>query len=195
MAITTEQIKELRDRTGVSVMQCRKALEESKGDFDKAIILLRKLSSTIAEKKSDRNLGAGTVASYVHGTGNVGTMVELYCETDFVAKNEEFKQLAYNIAMQIAATSPEFLKRENVSADSLQKVKEVFENEVKDKPKAAQAKILEGKIDAYFKERVLLEQSFVKNPELTINNLIQTMVQKFGERIEVGKFVRFSISK
>jgi len=193
--ISTEQIKELRDRTGVSVMQCRKALEEAKGDFDKAIIILRKLSSSIAEKKSDRNLGAGTVAAYVHGTGSVGTMVELYCETDFVAKNPEFKQLAYDIAMQIAATSPEFLKRENIAADAMQKIKEVFESEVKDKPKAAQAKILEGKIDAYFKDRVLLEQPFVKNPELTINNLIQTTIQKFGERIEVGKFVRFSVSK
>lgn len=176
-------------------MQCRKALEEAKGDFDKAIIILRKLSSSIAEKKSDRNLGAGTVAAYVHGTGSVGTMVELYCETDFVAKNPEFKQLAYDIAMQIAATSPEFLKRENIAADAMQKIKEVFESEVKDKPKAAQAKILEGKIDAYFKDRVLLEQPFVKNPELTINNLIQTTIQKFGERIEVGKFVRFSVSK
>src|SRR3989338_10940810 len=107
--VTTEQIKTLRDQTGVSVMQCKKALESADGDFEKALVLLRKKGSEVAAKKADRELGAGTIASYVHGNGAVGALVELSCETDFVAKNEEFKQLAYNIAMQVVAQNPDFL--------------------------------------------------------------------------------------
>src|SRR3989344_53276 len=191
--ITTETIKELRDATGISVMQCKKALEESDGDMNKALIILRKKGSEIAGKKGDRNLGAGTVASYVHNTGNVGATVVLLSETDFVAKNAEFKSLAYEIAMQVAATNPGFLTKEDIDEDARKDAREVFKKEVKDKPAEMQGKILEGKLNAYFKEKILLEQSFIKNPEMTIKDLIDGATQKFGERIEIAKFARFNV--
>lgn len=193
MEITTNQIKELRDRTGVSVMQCKKALEEAGGDNEKAIIILQKNSKNIAQKKSDRTLGAGIIQSYVHGTGTVGTLVELSCETDFVAKNAEFKTLAYDIAMHIAATDPEFLKKSDVSSEARQKASEVFAKEAEGKPEDIKMKIIEGKLSAYFGEKTLMEQPFIKNPDLKISNLIESAVQKFGEKIEIARFVRFSV--
>lgn len=162
--ITTELVKELRDKTGVSVMQCKKALEEAGGDMEKAAALLLEKSAEIAGKKSDRTLGAGVIGTYVHSTGTIGVMVELLCETDFVAKNEEFKALARDIAMQVSATDPKFVKAEDAGA----------ENEP---------------------EAVLLNQPFIKNPEVTIINLVQSATQKFGEKIEVSRFVRFSIAQ
>lgn len=190
--VTTEQIKELRDRTGISIGQCKQALEEAGGDIEKATIILSKKGGDIASKKSHRELKSGIISSYVHG-GKVGVMVELLCETDFVAKNEEFQKVAYDIAMQIAATNPTFLKTEDITEEDKKKAIEVFEEEVKDKPEEMRAKILEGKINSYFKEKVLLEQSFIKNPDITIANLVEGAIQKFGEKTEVGKFVRFSI--
>jgi len=194
MAITTEQIKELRDRTGISIMQCKKALEETSGVMEQAVVVLRKQGAKSAEKKSDRTLGAGTVASYIHAGGNVGSMVELSCETDFVSKNEDFQKLAYDIAMHVAALNPEYLKIEDVPEEAKTKVKEVFEKEVEGKPEEMKEKILSGKLDAYFKEKALLSQPFVKNPELTIHDLVQGAIQKFGEKTELTRFVRFSTS-
>lgn len=161
--ISTELVKQLRDKTGISIMQCRKALEETSGDMEKAITILAQKSVDVANKKSDRTLGAGTVASYIHSTGSVGVMVELLCETDFVAKNEEFIKLAKDIAMHAAATAPKYLNPTDQGAEA--------------EP-----------------ESVLLSQPFVKNPDLTIINLIQTATQKFGEKIELSRFVRFSVS-
>ncbi len=191
--ITTEQIKELRDLTGISIMQVRKALEEANGDKEKALIILRKKGGDVAGKKADRTFGAGTVASYVHSNGGVASMVELLSETDFVSGNEEFKKLAYDIAMQIAATNPEFLKKDDITPESKAKAEEVFAVEVKDKPEAMKAKILEGKINAYFADKILLEQPFIKNPDLTIANLLENAIQKFGEKIAIGRFARFSV--
>lgn len=193
MAITTEQIKDLRDKTGVSVMQCKKALEEAGGDEEKALIILRKKSSEIAAKKGDRTFKAGAVQSYIHSTGNVGVLIELLCETDFVSNNEEFKALAKDIAMHIAATAPRFLKKEDIDEEAKKKASEVFEAEVKDKPEAVRVKILEGKLNSYFSESVLLDQPFVKNPEITVGGLIESAVQKFGEKIEVSRFTRFVV--
>ena len=147
---TTEQIKELRDKTGISIMQCRKALEEAGGDSEKALLILREKSSEIAEKKSSRELGAGLVQAYVHLGGAIGALVELNCETDFVAKNPEFKSLAYDIAMQIAAAQPQ-------------------------------------------NKDELLAQEFIKNPSMTVTGLLQSFVQKFGEKIAIGKFSRLSV--
>ncbi len=191
--ITTEQIKELREITGVSVMQCKKALEETGGDMEKAKILLHKISKQSAEKKSDRTLGAGTIVSYIHGEGSVGSMVELLCETDFVARNDDFKALAKDIAMHVAAMAPEYLSVDEIKEEDKQKAKELFEKEGADKPKEIRDKILEGKLSAYFKEKVLLEQMFIKNPEASIRSLVEQAVQKFGERTEIGRFARFSI--
>ncbi|MBU1557367.1 elongation factor Ts [Patescibacteria group bacterium] len=191
--VTTEQIKELRGKTGISIGQCKKALEEAGGDMEKAVVILSKKGGDFAAKKSDRELKSGTIATYLHNGGKVGVIVELLCETDFVAKNEEFTQAAYDIAMQIAATNPTFKLREEITEEDKKKAIEVFEEEVKDKPEEMRAKILEGKIDAYFKDKVLLEQDFIKNPEITIGGLVEGVIHKFGEKTEIGKFARFSI--
>ncbi len=193
MAITTEQIKELRDSTGISIMQCKKALEEAGGDMDKARILLEKQSKAVAAKKGDRTLGAGVVASYIHNTGTVGTLVELSCETDFVAKNEDFKKLAYDIAMHVAAAAPEFLNKEDIDENATKKATEVFTEELEGKPEEMKEQILKGKLDSYFGEKILLEQKFIKNPEVTIQAMLDGAVQKFGEKTEITRFVRFAI--
>lgn len=193
--ITTELVKQLRDKTGISVMQCKKALEEVGGDMEKAIMLLQKKSADIASKKGDRRLGSGVVEAYVHSTGRVGTMVELLCETDFVANNEEFKRLARDIAMHATATNPQFLKMEDIDEHSQTLAKEMFAKEVEGKPEEMKAKILEGKLGSYWAERTLLDQAFIKNPEVTITNLLQSAIQKFGEKIEISRFVHYSVSQ
>ncbi|MEY2664473.1 MAG: hypothetical protein RIT04_281 [Candidatus Parcubacteria bacterium] len=191
--ITTDQVKALRDQTGISVMQCRKALEEAAGDMDKALVILRKKSGELAAKKGDRTFAAGAIQAYVHATGRVGAMVELVCETDFVSGNEEFKALARDIAMHVTASNPKFLKKDDIDATARETAKSVFMEEVKSKPAAMQEKILEGKLATYFGEMVLLNQPFIKNPELTIEALIQAAIQKFGEKIEVARFTRFAV--
>lgn len=195
--ITTEQIKELRDSTGISVMQCKKALEEAGGDMEKALVILRKKSGEIAAKKGDRTFKAGTVQAYVHSTGRVATIVELLCETDFVSGNEEFKALARDIAMHITASSPKFINKEDITEEARNIAKEVFIKEIADSgkkiPKEMQDKILEGKLTTYFAEMVLMDQPFVKNPDVTIEGLITAAVQKFGEKIAVGRFSRVAV--
>lgn len=195
MEVSTESVKNLRDKTGISIMQCRKALIEAGGDMGKAIIILEKNSKAIAGKKSDRTLGAGVIQSYIHGAGTVGAMVELLCETDFVAKNEEFKNLARELSMHIAAINPQFVRIEDVGEDEKKKAAEVFAEEVKGKPDNIKEKILEGKLNAFFGEKTLLMQPFFKNQETTVSQVIESAVQKFGEKIEVGRFVRFSTAR
>ncbi len=191
--ITAEQVKALRDETGISVMQCKKALEEAGGDREKALVILRKKSGDISAKKGDRTFTAGTIQAYVHANGSVAAMVELNCETDFVSNNEEFKTMARDIAMHVAASNPKFIKKEDVTEADQKVAKEVFADEVKDKPADKQAMILEGKLKTYFADMVLLDQPFIKNPELTIQGLIDSGVQKFGEKIAVGRFKRFKL--
>lgn len=191
--ITTEQIKALRDKTGISVMQCKKALEEAGGDEEKALIMLRKKGAEIAAKKSDRTLGAGSIAAYIHANGTIGAMVELSSETDFVSNNAEFKALAYDIAMHVSATNPQYLRKEELTDADKAKATEVFKAEVEGKPADLQEKILQGKLDAFFKDKILLEQEFIKNSEVTIGQLIEQAIQKFGEKIEVARFVRMSV--
>ncbi len=195
--ITTEQIKELRDLTGISIMQCKKALEEAEGDKEKALLILRKKSSGIAEKKGDRELGAGVVEVYIHNTKTVGALVELSCETDFVARNEEFITLARDIAMHITATNPEYTDETQITEDVRAKVIEMFKKEVVEsgKPADIQEKMMEGKLAGYFAERTLLAQAFIKNPDITIKQLIDGGVQKFGEKIAVSRFARFAVGK
>src|SRR3989338_6011955 len=197
--ITTEQIKALRDQTGISVMLCRKALEEASGDMEKAKVVLQRKGADAAAKKADRTLGAGTVASYIHHGGTVGVLVELSSETDFVSGNEAFQSLARDIAMHIAASKPEFIRREDISEDMRARAREVLMKEVEGmpagkagKPQAMQEKILEGKLNSYFAEKILLEQPFIKNPDQTVRNLIDSAVQKFGEKSEVTRFIRYA---
>ncbi len=193
MEISSTDIKALRDQTGISVMQCKKALEEAGGDMDKALIILKKKRSEAAEKKSDRELGAGAVGAYVHNTKEVAALVLLSCETDFVAKNEEFVALANNVAMHVAAMAPKFVSRDELSETAIEKAKEVFSADIKDKPADMQEKIMQGKLDAYFKDQILMEQSFVKNPEQTIKEMIDGGVQKFGENITISEMRRVSV--
>ena len=192
-AISTELIKELREQTGVSIMQCKKALEGAGGDMAKALVILRNSSSGASAKKADRIFKAGTIQAYVHANGTVATMVELDCESDFVSDNDDFKALARDIAMHVTATNPKFIRREDVTEADVKAAREVFEAEVKGKPEAVRAKILEGKLSAYFSEMVLMDQPFIKNPEVTIQGLIDAAVQKFGEKTAVGRFIRFKI--
>jgi elongation factor Ts len=166
--IDPKQVKELRDKTGVSVMKCRKALEEALGDIEKAQAILQKESHSFAQNKAQRELGDGTVSSYIHNNGKIGAMVELLCETDFVAKNEEFKDLAYNLAMQVAATDPKYISKEDASEES------------------------DGG-DTNISEKILLEQTFIKDPSLQVGQLVDSYVQKFGEKITISRFNRYSI--
>jgi elongation factor Ts len=193
MEITSVQLKELRDKTGISVMQCKRALEEADGDMEKAVIILKKKRSEAAEKKSDRELGAGAVGVYVHNTNEVAAMVLLACETDFVSKNPEFIVLAKEIAMQVAATSPSYIHKSELPAESLQKAKEVFAPEVEGKPEEMKEKIMEGKLASYFREQILMEQPFVKNPDVTIAEMVNGAVQKFGENVSIVKMSRVSV--
>lgn len=193
MEITTEVIKTLRDETGVSVMQCKKALEEAGGDIEKAKVILRKLSAIAATKKADRTLGAGVAAAYVHAGGAVVGAVVLASETDFVSKNEEFGKLAYDIAMHVAAMAPQFRSRDDVKDSDIAAAKSVFEGEVANIPEAKRQMVLQGKLDSYLKDKVLLEQPFVKNGDVTVGDLITQAVQKFGEKVEVLRFERLSV--
>lgn len=191
MEITTETIKQLRDKTGVSIMQCKKALEEAGGDMAQAEVILKKRSSAAADKKSGRELGAGAVGMYVH-EGAIGAMVLLSSETDFVAKNPEFVALARDLAMQVAATNPLFTSTAEISDEAKHAAKEVFEKEVADKPEEMRAKIIDGKLASYFRDQVLLEQAFIKDEGKTVRELLNEATQKFGERVEVGGFSRLS---
>lgn len=191
MDISTDAVKALRDKTGVSVMQCRKALEEANGDAEQALVILRKRSAGAAEKKADRTLGAGAIGVYTH-EGVIGAMVLLSSETDFVAKNPDFIALAREIAMQVAATNPTYLSTDDIAADAKDAAVKVFEKEVEGKPEDMKAKILEGKLASYFKDQVLLEQPFIKDEAKSVKDLVNEATQKFGERVEVTKFTRFS---
>lgn len=192
MEITTEVIKQLREKTGLSVMQCKKALEEANGDLAQAEVILKKRSAAAAEKKADRELGAGSIGTYVH-EGAIGAMALLSCETDFVAKNPEFVALAREIAMQVAATDPKYVSSADIAPDAREAAVAVFEKEVGDKPAEMREKILEGKLLSYFREQVLLDQFFIKDEGTTVRALLDQASQKFGERVEVSRFVRLSL--
>jgi len=174
-------------------MQCKKALEEAGGDIEKAKVILRKVSASIAAKKADRTLGAGVASAYTHAGGSVVAAVVLACETDFVSKNDEFGRLAYDIAMHIAAMNPTFRSRDDVKESDLKAAREVFEKEAANVPEVVRGKAVEGKIESYLRDKVLLEQPFVKDPSITIQGLIDSAVQKFGEKIELVRFERLSV--
>lgn len=191
MEITTDIIKQLRELTGVSVMQCKKALEDAGGDLAQAEVILKKRSAEAAAKKAERTLKAGVIGSYVH-EGSIGAMVLLSSESDFVAKNPEFVALARELAMQVAATDPSYRSVAEIPASARDAAVSVFEKEVADKPLEMQAKILEGKLASYFQDQVLLEQPFIKDETRRVRDLINEATQKFGERIEITSFVRIS---
>ena len=195
MPITANQVKELRDRSGVGMMDCKKALVEADGNIDKAFDLLRKSGIAKAQKKSGRNAKDGNVISYIHPGSKLGVLLELNCETDFVSNTEEFKNLGNDIAMQIAATSPVGVSRDDILEEDINKEKEIYSDQAKstNKPDDIIEKMVEGRLNKYFKENVLLEQDFVKDSSLTIKNLITNAISKLGENIVVNRFSRFQL--
>jgi elongation factor Ts len=196
MDITSDMVKDLRQRTGIGMMECKKALEEAGGDADKACTILRKKGFARAEKKADRTTSAGLVGSYIHMNGKIGVLVEVNCESDFVALNEEFQALVKNIALHIAATNPKYLAPEDVPAEILDEEKSIVREQFKDSKKPAEVveKIVLGKLNKFYEEVCLTEQPFIKDDKMTIKQLIQSHVAKFGENIKVSRFARFEIS-
>jgi elongation factor Ts len=192
--ITMDIVKQLRDETGVSIMQCKKALEEMQGDYEKAKMFLRKKASADAAKKGDRELGAVCSAAYIHAGGKVGSMVQLACETDFVSGNPEFMAVANDIAVHIAGFNPEFIRESDITEEAKAKYMAYFVEEAAKtgKPEAIQQKIAEGKWSELLAEKVLLNQKFLKDDSKTIQDVINIAIQKFGENITVAKFVRFA---
>ncbi|MBM4038638.1 MAG: translation elongation factor Ts [Planctomycetes bacterium] len=195
MAVSAETVKQLREATGIGLMKCKEALEATGGDIEKAIEHLRKQGLKTAEKKAGRATSEGTIASYIHTNGKIGVLVELKCETDFVARNDDFRQLARDLCMQVAATRPAAVSRNQVPADLVAKEREIYAEQVKDKPPQAIEKIVQGKLDAFYKERCLLDQPFVKDPKTSIADHIKQLVAKLGENITVGRFVRLQMGE
>jgi len=195
MAVTAAQVKELRDRTGLGMMDCKKALTEVDGDMEKAIVLLRKRGLKTAEKRSGRATGDGRIGSYIHHSGKVGVILEVNCETDFVARNEEFRALLSDLAMQIAATKPEYVSRENVPEEVVQREKAIYADQVKGKPEHIVEKILDGKLKDFYRRLCLLEQPFVKDGSMTVEDRVKAAIAKLGENIVVRRFARLEVGE
>jgi elongation factor Ts len=194
MAISAQQVKELRDKTGAPMMDCKKALVDTDGDEQKAIDLLRKKGQASAEKRSGRATEEGRVGSYVHG-GKIGVLVELCCETDFVAKNYLFEELMTDLCMQVAAMKPMALSAEDVADDVIEREREIYREQAKDKPPQAIDKIIEGKLGKFFKDHCLLEQPFIREPKKSVQDRITEVIAKTGENIRVRRFVRFEMGE
>ena len=197
MSVDAKLVKTLRDRTGAGMMDCKKALVEAKGDLDSAVDFLRKAGIAKAEKKSSRAANEGIVFSYIHHGSKLGVLVELCCETDFVAKTEGFNDLAASIAMQVAASNPIAIDESGISQEILAKEKEIFLEQAKSsgKPDNVIEKIVDGKLNKFMEDNCLVHQSFVKNPDMTISQLVQEAVAKLGENITINRFVRFALSE
>ncbi|MFO7725360.1 MAG: translation elongation factor Ts [Oceanipulchritudo sp.] len=191
--ITAKMVGELRAKTGAGLMDCKKALSESGGDEAKAIDLLRRKGMASASKKAGREASDGLIESYIHMGGKVGVLIEVNCETDFVAKTDDFKALVRDIAMHIAATNPTAVRREDVPPEVIEKEKEIAALQVTGKPENIVEKIVSGKIEKVYQEIVLMEQPFVKNPDQTIQDLLKEQIAKLGENIVVNRFARFQI--
>jgi elongation factor Ts len=192
MNATTEDIKKLREMTGAGMMDAKKALAEAK-DMEDAVAILRKKGHASLAKKSDRATKEGIIASYIHAGGKVGALVELNCETDFVARNEEFKELATEIALHIAAAGPICVSKDQVPADKVESERAIYLEQVKDKPANIQEQIVSGKLDKFYEQFVLLEQSYIRDPDKKVKDLIAEKVGKLGENIQVRRFSKFTL--
>jgi elongation factor Ts len=195
--ITAQMVKELRERTGAGMMDCKNALNECTGNMEQAVDALRKKGLAAAAKKAGRVTAEGAVGSYIHGGGKLGVLVEVNCETDFVARTDAFQELVRDIAMHIAAAEPRFVRREEVTSEDLERERAIFQEQAlaSGKPANVVDKIVAGKMEKYFSEFVLLEQPFVKNPDQTVAQLIAERVGKIGENIQVRRFVRFKLGE
>jgi elongation factor Ts len=197
MSITAQMVKELRDRTNAGMMDCKKALTECGGDLDKAVEYLRKKGIAAAAKKEGRQTKEGVVDSYIHPGGRVGVLIEVACETDFVARTDEFKQMVHNLAMHVAAASPLFVQREDVPAELVEKEKDIYRTQMlqEGKPENIIDKIVTGKLDRFFGDICLLEQKYVRDPDLTIEQYIKSVIGKLGENMLIKRFQRFEIER
>lgn len=193
--ITAKEVKNLRDLTGASMMRCKKALEESSGNVEKAVKMLQKNSSRAAGKKQGRSTGEGYIGCYVHSNGKIGVLVEVNCETDFVARGNEFREFVHDLAMHVAAVNPDYISYDEIDPDVIKSKKEKFIEETKkeNKPSGIIQKIVEGRVKKYFDEICLLNQPFVKDPDKTVGELTTEKIAKFGENIRIKRFVRFEM--
>ena len=197
MEITAGQVKELREKTGVGIMDCKMALKECDGDTEKAVDYLRKKGIATAKKRGGRTVSEGQVASYIHLGGKIGVMVEINCETDFSGKTDDFTSFARNIAMHIAATNPVAVDRERIPEDLLAREREIYASQAKDsgKPEKIIEKIVDGKMKKFYSEACLLEQPYVKNPDITVQDLLNEMIAKTGENIVIRRFTRYQLGE
>ncbi len=197
MEISADQVKKLRQRTGIGFMECKKALEESEGDVEKAILILRKKGYARAEKKMSRETGEGIVGSYIHLKGKIGVLVEVNCESDFVSRNKEFGELVKNIAMHIAAADPQYVSSEEIPEEVLDQEKEIIRDQFKDsgKPPEIVEKIVQGKLGKFFEEVCLLDQPYIKDDKISVKELLTSHIAKFGENLIIRRFARFELGK
>lgn len=197
MAVSASAVKELRERTGAGMLDCKKALDETGGDIQKAVELLREKGLSAAANKAGRVATEGLVESYIHGGGRVGVLVEVNCETDFVAKTEQFRAFVKDIAMQIAAVNPKFVRREEVPAEELEKEREILKAQALNEGKPAHIvdKMVDGRISKYYEENCLMEQAFIKDPDKTISTLLNEKISTIGENISIRRFVRFELGE
>ena len=197
MAISAEQVKALRDQTGAGMMECKKALVEADGDLEKAVTILRERGLAAAAKRADRETQEGIVGQYIHAGGKLGVLVEVNCETDFVASTDEFQDLVRDIAMQIAAANPFCVRREDVSAEEVEREQAIYRKQALDsgKPENVVDRIVEGKLNKYYSEVCLYEQPYVKDPESTVEELVKSRISTLKENISVKRFVRFKVGE
>lgn len=197
MAVSASAVKELRERTGAGMLDCKKALDETNNDVDKAIAVLREKGLAAAANKAGRIATEGVVESYIHAGGRIGVIVEVNCETDFVAKTDQFREFARDVAMQIAAANPKFVRREEVAAEELEKEREILKAQALNEGKPAHIveKMVDGRISKYYEEFCLLEQSFIKDPDKTIAEILNEKINKIGENISIRRFVRYELGE
>ena len=197
MEISASLVKELRERTGVGIMDCKEALKECNGDMEQSIDYLRKKGIATAKKRGGRTTTEGQIQSYIHTGGKIGVLVEINCETDFSAKTDDFTEFVRNIAMHIAATNPLAIDRKGIPSDILAKEREIYSTQAREtgKPEKVIEKIVEGKMDKFYSESALIEQQYVKNPDITIQDLLNEMIAKTGENIIINRFVRFQLGE
>ena len=196
MQVTSEMVKELRERTGAPMMDCKRALVESEGDLEKAIEHLRKQGMATAAKKAGRHAGEGLVGSYLHAGGKIGVLIEINCETDFVARTDDFQQLLKDLAMHVAAADPRFVTRDEVTEEVLAQEREIYKEQAlgAGKPENIVDRIVEGKMEKFYAESVLLEQPYIKDPDSTVEQVVAEKIGKLGENIQVRRFARFQLS-
>jgi elongation factor Ts len=197
MEVNASTVKELREKTGAGVMDCKKALAECSGNLEKAVDYLRQKGLAAAAKKASRVAGEGLVGAYIHAGGKIGVMVELNCETDFVARTPEYQALLKDIAMQVAAASPRYVRREDVPAEEIERERNIYRTQVLEqgKPEKIVDKIVEGKLDRFYSEICLVEQAFIKDPDKKVGDLLQEAIARMGENIQVRRFMRYQIGE